>query len=230
MAGRARAAAGSRIPARPDPRLVDRVLRRLSRRYDIGRFKRTHGPGGAFRILVGCLISLRTRDEVTYPATERLFARAATPREMRRLREATIARLIYPAGFYRRKATQIREIARRLLADHGGEVPGDLEALLELPGVGRKTANLVVTLGFDRPGICVDTHVHRICNRLGWVRTRRPDETETVLRDLLPARFWIPINETLVRHGQRVCTPLSPICSACPVAGDCPRVGVARSR
>jgi endonuclease-3 len=198
-------------------------------RYEIDRFKKAHGPD-PFRILVGCLISLRTKDEVTFPATERLFKRARRPAEMRRLREASIAKLIFPAGFYRQKARQIREIARILDSEHRGRVPDDIDTLLQLPGVGRKTANLVVTLGFDKPGICVDTHVHRISNRLRWVRTREPDETEAMLRKLLPPRYWIPINETLVRHGQQVCRPLSPVCSGCPVAGDCPRVAVTRSR
>jgi endonuclease-3 len=206
-----------------------RVLRRLGAMYEIDRFVTVHGPD-PFRILVGCLISLRTKDEVTEAATGRLFARAADPRAMRRLRATTIARLIYPAGFYRRKAEQIREICRMLIERDDGRVPSTIEGLLELPGVGRKTANLVVTLGFGLPGICVDTHVHRICNRLGWVRTEHPDRTEEELRRILPAELWIPINETLVRHGQQVCKPISPVCSACAVAGDCRRVGVGRSR
>jgi len=147
-----------------------------------------------------------------------------------KLPAATIARLIYPAGFYRRKAQQIRAICRELLTRHAGRVPDDLDLLCELPGVGRKTANLVVTLGFAKPGICVDTHVHRISNRLGWVRTRYPNETEMALRAWLPRRHWIPINEILVRHGQAVCKPISPLCSRCVVAPACPRRGVGRAR
>jgi endonuclease-3 len=205
------------------------VLGRLGRLYDIDRFVRNNGET-PFRILIGCIISLRTKDEVTYAATERLFRRARTPEAMARLREATIAELIYPAGFYRRKAGQIREISKRLLREREGRVPDRIDALLELPGVGRKTANLTVTLGFGKPGICVDTHVHRIANRLGWVRTSGPDETEFALRAVLPRRWWIPINETLVRHGQEVCKPTSPHCTTCPVAADCPRRGVDRHR
>jgi endonuclease-3 len=208
---------------------MGRVLRRLGKEYDITRFARTHGPD-PYRILIGCIISLRTKDDVSYAATDRLFRRASTPETMRRLRAGTIARLIYPAGFYRRKAEQIRAISRILLERHAGKVPETLEVLLELPGVGRKTANLVVTLGFNRPGICVDVHVHRIANRMGWVATRHPDETEQALREILPRRYWIPINETLVRHGQQICTPVSPKCSVCPVECDCPREGVRRSR
>ena len=209
--------------------MMDRVMRRLASSYDIDRFLRNNGPD-PFRILVGCVISLRTKDEVSYAATDRLFERASSPETMSRLRPATIAKLIYPAGFYNRKAEQIRSISGILVAEYGGRVPDSLESLLKLPGVGRKTANLVVTLGFGKPGICVDVHVHRISNRLGWVETTHPDETEQVLRSILPRRHWIPINETLVRHGQQVCKPISPICSTCPIEADCPRTGVTHHR
>lgn len=213
----------------PDTRLVDRVLRKLAGRYEIDRFVLNNGES-PYRILIGCVLSLRTKDEVSYPATERLFARAHDPASMLRLAEATIARLIYPVGFYKTKARNIRAISRLLLDEHGGRVPDTIETLLTLPGVGRKTANLTVTLGYGKPGICVDTHVHRITNRLGWVATTNPDKTEMALRASLPQRHWIPVNETLVRHGQQICKPISPLCSACPVSADCPRVGVARSR
>jgi endonuclease III len=206
-----------------------RVLGRLAALYDIDRFRRANGEA-PFRILVGCVISLRTKDEVTYPATGRLFALAQDAEGMHRLSEASIAKAIYPAGFYRTKARQIRAISRILVERHGGRVPDTIEGLLELPGVGRKTANLTVTLGFGRPGICVDTHVHRIAGRLGWAATKSPDETERALRASLPRRWWIPINETLVRHGQSVCHPLSPRCSACAVARLCPKIGVVRRR
>jgi endonuclease-3 len=219
----------ARRKRRDSTAVIDRVLRSLRRKYDITRFARTNGPD-PFRILIGCIISLRTKDEVSYPATERLFGRASMPEKMVRLREATIAKLIYPAGFYRRKAQQIRVISRTLLERYDGRVPDTIETLLELPGVGRKTANLVVTLGFDKPGICVDVHVHRITNRLSWVETRHPHETEEALRGCLPRRHWIPINEILVRHGQQVCKPISPLCSTCPVEEDCPKTGVERSR
>ncbi len=205
------------------------VVERLSRQYDTEQFVQAHGRD-PFRILIGCILSLRTKDEVSFPATARLFARARTPRTMLRLPSARIAKLIYPVGFYRRKAEQIRAISRRLLDDFDGRVPDDLDDLLTLPGVGRKTANLVVTLGFGKPGICVDTHVHRITNRLGWVRTRHPDDTEQALRRILPPKHWIAINEILVRHGQNVCTPLSPVCSACVVRRSCAERDVERSR
>ncbi len=205
------------------------VLTKLAGSYTIDRFVTANGPD-PFRILIGCILSLRTKDEVTYPATERLFAKAKDPGGMLKLTQAAIAKTIYPAGFYRTKAKQIRGISKILLARYSGRVPDTIEELLLLPGVGRKTANLTVTLGYGRPGICVDTHVHRIANRLGWVATKTPDDTEAALRRGLPRRWWIPINETLVRHGQQVCKPVSPVCSACPVTRACPKIGVTRRR
>ena len=183
-----------------------------------------------FRILIACLLSLRTKDETTGPAAERLFALARAPEVMLRLTPRRIERAIFPVGFYRTKARVIRGVCRDLLARFGGKVPGDLDALLTLKGVGRKTANLVVTMGFGRPGICVDTHVHRISNRLGFVRTKSPEQTEQALRKKLPRRHWIELNDLLVAFGQNVCQPLSPRCSTCPVRALCPQIGVTRSR
>jgi endonuclease-3 len=183
-----------------------------------------------FRVLVACILSLRTQDTTTGPAAARLFALAGTPVAMLRLSSRRIARTIYPVGFYRTKARVIRAICRDLLGRYHGRVPDDIDTLLALPGVGRKTANLVVTMGYGKPGICVDTHVHRISNRLGWVRTRTPEETETALRARLPRRYWIDLNDLLVSFGQNVCLPLSPRCSTCPVRPLCRRVGVRRSR
>ncbi|HHS12768.1 MAG TPA: endonuclease III [bacterium] len=183
-----------------------------------------------FQVLISTLLSLRTKDEVTTEASRRLFSQAVIPRDMLKLTAARIEKLIYPVGFYKRKADNILLICRILLDEYGGQVPGDLDTLLKLPGVGRKTANLVLTLGFGKPGICVDTHVHRISNRLGYVRTRNPDETETALRAKLPLEWWIPVNDILVAFGQALCKPVSPWCSRCPVAGLCERTGVTRSR
>ncbi len=211
------------------PARMERVIARLRGRYGVPA--RLRGPRpDPFQTLIACVLSLRTKDEVTAAAAGRLFARAADPRAMSALSARTIERLIFPAGFYRTKAAHIRRISRLLLETHKGRTPDSIDELLTLPGVGRKTANLVVTVAFGRPGICVDTHVHRISNRLGWVRTRHPVETEAALRDVLPRRHWITINELLVRHGQQTCRPLSPFCSTCPVNEDCPKVGVARSR
>ena len=183
-----------------------------------------------FRILVSCLLSLRTKDETTGPAAARLFAIADTPSTLRTTPIGVIERAIYPVGFYRTKARGIRTVCDALLQRFSGHVPSDLDALLTLPGVGRKTANLVVTFAFGLPGICVDTHVHRISNRLGYVRTRSPDETELALRARLPRRHWIGLNDLLVSFGQNLCHPTSPHCSRCPVGGDCRRVGVIRHR
>ncbi len=189
--------------------------------------KRSRSP---FRVLVSTVISARTKDEVTGPASERLFALASTPEEMSRLRVAAIEKAIYPAGFYKTKARAIKKLCAMLVGEYGGEVPREIDELVRLPGVGRKTANLVVTLGFGLPGICVDTHVHRICNRLGAVRTKDPARTESALREVLPRRNWIEINDLLVMYGQSVCAPISPWCSRCAIMKMCGPVGVTRSR
>jgi endonuclease-3 len=188
------------------------------------------GKRDPFRVLISCLISLRTKDEVTGPAARRLFDLADNPASMGALPVGTIERAIYPAGFYRNKAEQIIGICRDLVANHGGEVPATIDELLKFKGVGRKTANMVVTSGHNRQGICVDIHVHRITNRWGYVATKNPDQTEMVLREKLPTRHWKPINHLLVTFGQQVCRPVSPRCSECPVEARCGRVGVARSR
>ncbi|MGH7268426.1 MAG: endonuclease III domain-containing protein [Candidatus Rokuibacteriota bacterium] len=183
-----------------------------------------------FRVLVACLLSLRTQDTTTRSAAARLFRLADSPAAMLRLRPRAIERAIYPVGFYRTKARVILGVSRDLLARHDGRVPDDLDALLALKGVGRKTANLVLTVGFGKAGICVDTHVHRISNRLGFVRTRTPEQTEMALRAKLPLRYWVEYNDLLVAFGQNVCRPISPRCSACPVAELCLQVGVTARR
>ncbi len=183
-----------------------------------------------FRILIACLLSLRTKDETTGPAADRLFRLADTLEAMLRLTPRQIERAIFPVGFYRTKARVILGVCRDLLGRFGGNVPDDLDALLTLKGVGRKTANLVVTMAFGKAGICVDTHVHRISNRLGYVRTTSPEKTELALREKLPRRYWIEYNDLLVSFGHNVCTPLSPFCSRCPVERQCAKVGVTRHR
>ncbi len=183
-----------------------------------------------FLVLIGCILSLRTKDEVTDGAAARLFRRARTPREMLSVSTGELERLIYPVGFYRTKARTIRDISKKILTEYDGKVPGTMEELLSFKGVGRKTANIVITEAFNKAGIAVDTHVHRISNRLGAVSTRNPDETEQALRKILPRRYWKVYNMLLVTHGKRTCTPLSPFCSRCPVFAYCKRVGVIRSR
>jgi endonuclease-3 len=183
-----------------------------------------------FLVLISCLLSLRTRDETTLPACERLFARANTMEGMLKIPVGEIQELIYPVGFYKTKAVRIHEICHSLIHHFKGQVPDDLEELLTLKGVGRKTANLVLTEGFGKSGICVDTHVHRISNRLGYIKTKTPDETEFALRVKLPRQYWIEYNALLVTWGQNVCKPISPICSTCPVESICHRAKVTISR
>jgi endonuclease-3 len=183
-----------------------------------------------FHVLISCLLSLRTRDETTAPASKRLFALAHTPAAMLRLRVRQIEKAIYPVGFYRTKARTIVEICQHLVDRYAGSVPDDLDELLTLKGVGRKTANLVLVQGFKKPGVCVDTHVHRISNRWGYVRTKDPHATEQALRGKLPLEYWLEYNDLLVAFGQTICQPLSPKCSQCPVEAFCIQRGVTRQR
>jgi len=189
-----------------------------------------HGTRSAFDLLVSCVISLRTKDEVTHGASRRLLALAPNPDKLAKLPPEEIADAIYPAGFYNTKAGQLREIGRLIRDQHDGEVPGSQPELLALPGVGLKTANLVLGIGFGIPAICVDTHVHRISNRLGLVETATPEATEQALRTVLPRDLWIPINDLLVTFGQNRCHPTSPKCNGCPLDDLCPRIGVTRHR
>jgi endonuclease-3 len=186
--------------------------------------------GDPFQILLSTLLCLRTKDQTTAEASARLFRLATTPRALLAVPRGQIERAIYPVGFYRTKARHIHDICRDLLARHEGLVPDTIEELLTLKGVGRKTANLVVTLGFHKPGICVDIHVHRISNRWGYIRTRTPEQSEAALRRKLPPRYWMIFNDLLVPYGQNLCRPVSPHCSECKLASYCDRVGVTRSR
>ncbi|MGB7950826.1 MAG: endonuclease III [Candidatus Binatia bacterium] len=183
-----------------------------------------------FRVLISCILSLRTQDSTTAQASHRLFALADTPEAMLKLTTQKIAKLIYPVGFYRTKSRVIRDVCRVLMHDYSGRVPDDIDELLKLKGVGRKTANLVVTLGYRKPGICVDTHVHRISNRWAYVQTATPEKTEFALRDKLPKSYWIEYNDLLVSFGQHLCRPISPVCSQCPVSKYCAKVGVGLHR
>jgi endonuclease-3 len=179
-----------------------------------------------FKVLISCILSLRTQDTTTAHASHRLFALADSPETMVRLTAKKIERAIFPVGFYRTKAKTILEICRTLIEKYSGKVPDEIDELLKLKGVGRKTANLVVTLGYNKPGICVDTHVHRISNRWGYVKTATPEKTEVALRAKLPKQYWIEYNDLLVSFGQQLCRPISPLCSQCPVAKYCSQVGV----
>ena len=215
-------------------REVDHVLRILqstSKEWALPAVSRvgeeTRDP---FLVLTSCLLSLRTKDQVTEEASNRLFARARTPLQLLTLPQKTIQRLIYPVAFYRIKSKRIHQICHHLMGRFQGKVPSTLEDLLTLPGVGRKTANLVLTVGFQKLGICVDTHVHRISNRIGYVKTKTPEKTEMALRGKLPKKYWIRYNDLLVAFGQQICRPVSPLCSRCPIERYCPRVDVRYSR
>jgi len=186
--------------------------------------------GDPFKVLISCILSLRTKDTTTAEASRRLFSLADRPETMWQLQLQQIEQAIYPVGFYRNKATQIKEICQQLAAKYAGSVPESIEELLKFKGVGRKTANLVITLGFGKPGICVDTHVHRICNHWGYVATKTPEETEFRLREILPGKHWLRINDLVVTFGQNLCRPVSPYCSKCPIAVYCQRNNVLKNR
>jgi endonuclease III len=183
-----------------------------------------------FKILISCILSLRTQDSTTAEASRRLFALADSPDTMVRLSAKKIEQAIFPVGFYRTKAKAILEICRNLNENYRGRVPDEIDELIKFKGVGRKTANLVVTLGYNKPGICVDTHVHRISNRWGYVKTATPEKTEVALRAKLPKQYWIEYNDLLVSFGQQLCRPISPLCSQCPVAKYCSQIGVTVKR
>jgi len=181
-------------------------------------------------VLVSTILSLRTKDEVTLAASKRLLEIAGTPQKLNAIKEEKIAKMIYPVGFYRNKASSLKKIATILIEQYNGEVPSSMEKLLALPGVGRKTANLVLTEAFDLDGLCVDIHVHRISNRCGWLSSKTPEETEMTLRKILPRNYWKRINYLLVLYGQKLCRPVSPFCSQCVIKKHCLRNGVDKSR
>jgi endonuclease III len=183
-----------------------------------------------FNILVSTIISLRTKDEVTLQSSKRLFEEVSSFSDMQKLTSSRIEKLIYPAGFYKTKAKRLKQIADIIENEYKGFIPDTMDELLKLPGVGRKTANLVLILGFGKMGICVDTHVHRISNRFGWVNTKTPEKTEFALMDFLPEKYWRTINDYLVSYGQTVCRPVSPHCSLCGLEKACPKIGVGKRR
>ncbi|MFA4992458.1 MAG: endonuclease III [Candidatus Omnitrophota bacterium] len=193
----------------------------------VTQFSKSKDP---YRVLISCLLSLRTKDRTTIQASQRLFKIADKPESMIKLTAGRIQKLIYPVGFYRNKSKVILNLSKKLLEDFFGKVPDTLNELLGLKGVGRKTANLVLGLGFGIPAICVDTHVHRISNRLGWVKTSSPEETEFALQEIIPKGEWIELNTLLVTFGQNICLPVSPFCSKCNVYGFCKRIGIDKSR
>jgi endonuclease-3 len=217
-----------------DNRRMPHVIRRLTAEYEKGEAPVVTliavSTGDPFQVLTSCILSLRTQDGTTAKAAGRLFAFAPDAPSLARASVKKVEKAIYPVGFYRTKAPQLVTIAKRIVDEFDGRVPDEIDTLLQFKGVGRKTANLVVTAGYGKPGICVDTHVHRISNRWGYVDTPLPDKTEIALREKLPKRYWLRYNDLLVSFGQTVCNPVSPKCSSCTLADWCPRVGVEKSR
>lgn len=177
-----------------------------------------------YLVLIACILSLRTNDKTTYPATLRMLKLADTPEKMMKVKVEDLEKAIYPVGFYKNKAGQIIELSKIIVEKYNGKVPDSIDEMCKFRGVGRKTANLVMSLGFNEPAICVDVHVHRIFNRLGYIKTKNPEETEFALREKLPKKYWIPINTLLVTHGQNVCKPIKPQCEICPISKYCAKI------
>ncbi len=213
---------------------IEKIVKTLEK--EVNKFKRpavtklSITERNPYKVLIACLLSLRTRDEVTEKAAPRLFKLADTPQKMLKLKIKQIEKAIYPVGFYKTKARRIKDISKVLIEKYNSKVPDEIDELLKLKGVGRKTANIVITQAFGRLGIPVDTHVNRVSNRLGIVRTKTPEKTEMELRKKLPKKFWIQYNDLLVTWGQNICVSISPKCSICAIRQYCPRVGVTRSR
>lgn len=206
--------------------MIEKIVKTLINENQIRSdfVKLTETFNNPYLVLISCILSLRTNDKTTYPATIRMFELAKTPKEMSKISIDELEKAIYPVGFYKNKAKQIIELSKELVEKYNSQVPKDIEELCKFKGVGRKTANLVVAKGFKEPAICVDVHVHRIFNRLGYIKTKNPNETEMILRKKLPKKFWIDINTLLVTHGQNVCKPLRPLCEKCPIKKYCKQI------
>ncbi|HBR18148.1 MAG: endonuclease III [Deltaproteobacteria bacterium RIFCSPLOWO2_12_FULL_43_16] len=216
--------------ARDIPKVI-KILKQVNASFTIPAVTQISNKSRSpFMVLISCILSLRTKDSTTAGASKRLFDLATTPKTMMNLPLRTIEKAIYPVGFYRNKAKVIKNICKQLVEEYHSKTPDIIDELLKFKGVGRKTANLVVTIGYGKPGICVDTHVHRITNRWGYVKTKTPEETEFALRKKLLKRYWIIINDLLVTFGQNICKPISPLCSKCRLYQYCDRVGVVKSR
>lgn len=206
------------------------ILREEIKKFNVPIVSEVAADRDPYKVLISCILSLRTKDEVTKKASLKLFEHADTAKKMINLEELEIQKLIYPVGFYKTKAKRIIEMSNMIIDEYNDKVPDTIDELLKLKGVGRKTANIVVTLGYAKPGVCVDTHVHRISNRWGYVKTKNPIQTEFALREKLPQEHWIEYNDILVTYGQNVCAPISPKCSICPIEKYCPKTGVLKHR
>lgn len=210
---------------------IIKILKKTIKQWKVPIVTRVAEDGkDPFKVLISCILSLRTKDDTTAAASRRLFKITDNPAEMLKIKDRTLEKAIYPVGFYKTKTKNIKSICRILVDKYKSRVPDEIDELLKFKGVGRKTANLVVTLGYNKLGICVDTHVHRISNRLGYIKATTPEKTEFALRKKLPQKYWIIYNDLLVAFGQNLCRPISPICSTCPIYNYCDRVGVQKSR
>ena len=200
--------------------MIDKIISLLKRNYSSDEFAEKNGRE-PYKVLISCILSLRTKDAVTDAASKRLFKIADTPKKMMKINVKKIEKAIYPVGFYITKAKRIKEMSRKLFKEYNSIVPNTIDELLKFNGVGRKTANIVVTYGYNLPGIAVDTHVHRISNRIGIVKTKNPEQTEFALRKKIPMKYWIVLNELLVKHGQNICKPIGPKCDRCMITEYC---------
>ena len=210
---------------------IIKILKKSTNQWKVPIVTRVAEDGrDPFKVLISCILSLRTKDETTAGASHRLFKIADSPAQMLKVKNSTFEKIIYPVGFYRTKTKNIKSICRTLVDKYKSRVPDEIDELLKFKGVGRKTANLVVTLAYNKPGICVDTHVHRISNRLGYIKATTPEKTEFALRKKLPQKHWIIYNDLLVTFGQNLCKPISPFCSICPIYNHCDRVEVPKNR
>lgn len=209
---------------------IDKIIENLKKDNSSNRVTQTEfvkfmeQVADPYLVLICCILSLRTNDKTTYPCSMRMLKLGKTPEEISKLDVETLAKAIYPVGFYQNKAEQIIQLSKELVANYNSKVPDEIEELVKFKGVGRKTANLVLTKGFNKPAICVDVHVHRISNRLGYVETKTPEETEFALREKLPKKYWIDFNTLLVTHGQNVCKPIKPNCADCSISKYCSKI------
>lgn len=213
--------------------IIEKIVEKLREFYNSNNktlMDRVSEKEDPFRVLVACIISQRTKDETTDKVTEKLFKKIKNPYDLQKIDTEELEKIIYPSGFYRVKAKRLKELSKILIEEYKGKVPDKIEELLKLPQVGRKTANIVITKGFKKLGIAVDTHVHRIANRIGIVKTKKPEETEFELRKIVPEKYWIELNDYLVNFGKSICTPISPKCSICPIEKYCKKVNVKRFR
>lgn len=206
----------------PIDRVIENIVNAKQPQSDF--VKLMDGFNDPFLVLIACILSLRTNDKTTYPATLRMLEIGRTPKDFAECNLEELEKAIYPVGFYANKARQIKELSRIIFEEMDSKVPDEIEELIKFNGVGRKTANLVLALGFNKPAICVDVHVHRICNRLGYIKTKTPEETEFKLREILPQKHWLIINTILVTHGQNVCKPIKPNCVDCPISEYCQKI------